>query len=60
MDNQSNLYDRTKEAAIAYFQLKEQYEQSIIATVKEFRRQCLITWLELYDEYKNKYTIKNN
>ena len=55
MDNQSNLYERTKEAAIVYFQLKEQYEQSIIATVKEFRRQCLITWLELYDEYKNKY-----
>ena len=55
MDNQSNLYERTKEAAIAYFELKEQYEQLIIATVKEFRRQCLIAWLELYDEYKNKY-----
>ena len=60
MDNQSNLYERTKEAAIVYFQLKEQYEQSIIATVKEFRRQCLITWLELYDEYKNKYPSFTN
>lgn len=55
MNNQSNLYERTKEAAIAYFELKEQYERSIISTVKEFRRQCLITWLELYDEYKYKY-----
>ena len=60
MNDKTNLFERTQQAAIEYFELKREFENSIIETVKKFRKQCLIAWLELYQEYKNKYaTFKN-
>lgn len=60
MNDKTNLFERTQQAAIEYFELKKKFENSIIDTVKKFRKQCLIAWLELYQEYKNKYaTFKN-
>ena len=57
MDNQSNLYERTKEAAIAYFELKEQYEKEISNAFNEYRKRCLIAFVETYYEFENQYPL---
>lgn len=50
-----DLFTRTKEAAIEYFELKEQYEEEISKAFKEYRKRCLIAYIETYHEFQNQY-----
>lgn len=52
-----DLFTRTKEAAIVYFELKKQLEEAIAVILNEYRKKCIIAYCEIYIENRKQISF---